>query len=215
MMGLYEMCKPISMTVRARICKIPGLNGKQTASINYADNPNATGPGSVTNAGSMPSPGCFNFMEVRSCVDYDGKEGKGGLVPYNFVDYVNAGNTALGYINGSYLKTVAQFEPRQYVDNSTQLNSGQPLMDRTQFYPQHTFLTYNTSTNKWDPSATEPKFAGINLFCTSYDAAANGYNGTSADSNPTLTIQYYVDLKVAFKGKIKNKQVQDIGELVG
>lgn len=221
MMVLYEMCKPISMTVRARICKINTsgvVGGRDVASINYSATPDQTGgpqgAGAIVNAGSMPSPGLFDFMEVRSCVDYDGKEGKGGAVPYDFVDYVNAGNTALGYINGKYLKTVAQFEPRQYVDNSTQFNSGQPLLGRTQFYPQHSFLTYNAQTQSWAPSVTEPKFGGVNLFATSYDAVSNGYNGKLGDNNPCLTIQYYVDLKVAFKGKIKNKDVTDIDQIV-
>ena len=218
MMVLYEMCKPISMTVRARICKISGVGGRDTASLNYTATPNQTGgaqgSGALVNVGSMPSPGLFDFMEVRSCVDYDGKEGKGGTIPYDFLDYVNAGNTALGYINGKYLKTVAQFVPRQYVDNSTQLNSGQPLMDKSQFYPQHTFLTYNAQTQAWAPSVTEPKFGGVNLFATSYDAVSNGYNGKLGDNNPCLTIQYYVDLKVAFKGKIKNKDVTDITQII-
>lgn len=223
---LHEMIKPISITVKARIFKMGTLNNNDgtllrgCAGINYVNNFNDPSTGGPTDpeiqpnsqGGSMPSPGLWDYMEVRSCIDYDGKQGSGGDIKYNLTDFLNAGNSSLSYINGRYMKTVAQWSPRQYVSAPSGLagESAAPVMDKSQFFPIDTFYNWDPTTNTFVDNPNTPRFAGLNVFATSYDAAGNGYNGTTADNKPVLYVQYNVELKCAFKGKIKNREIPSV-----
>ena len=216
MMVTHEMAKPISFTVKARIVKMGQLMQSGSSSV-VARNNNvidySANPSGNVNGGSIMSPGVYEYMEVRTCVDYDGKYGTGGSDKYQITDMIDAGNSALGWINGRYLKTIAQFAPRQYVSapNSTG-QAAAPVMNDTQYFPCHMFYQYNASTGKWDTNAATPKFGGLNCFATSYDAVGAGFDGTTVDNNPVLYVQYYVEAKVAFKGKVKNKEVLSIDD---
>lgn len=201
----YDMVKPISITLKARLCK-------NAFGVSFQDRYNNSlvlnDPNGVNQSGhfggGVDSGTAFKYAKVYSVIDYDGKDGKGGDLKYEKLDFMNSANTAESYISGGVPKKLAQWVPKQYT-STVGNNSGvaKIMMDKSQWYGTGNFVETNGSSK-----VSQPKFGGMDFSVVSYDAAGNGYNGKVGNTDPVIGLMYEYVLKAAFKAPTRYRNVE-------